>query len=285
MAKASTLHLLSFDLEEWFYLNSADAGFDASRHWDTESLRAEPILFQVLKLLEQYKATATFFCIGEFARRYPNLIKRIAAAGHEIGAHSDQHQYARYQDMQLFEADLIKNINTLKSITNKPILSYRTPAYSVDTLQTKYQTILAEQGIMFDSSLKSGFFSAVGKLPNRPFSIGQQTARYFFPVSTFRYFSKWPYGGSGFFRVLPHWLVNQQLNRPGYHMLYFHPRDFDPTMCQLPKKFWMRWKYGLGTKAMFARLETILHRYPMYSIEKAMQTPAFKQLALTHQST
>lgn len=285
MEKAATLHLLSFDLEEWFYLHSAESGFDASWHWDTELWRAESILFDVLKLLEQYKATATFFCMGEFARKYPDLIKRIAAAGHEIGAHSDQHQYACYQNLQFFEADLIQNIKTLKSITCKAVLSYRTPAYSVDTLQTKYQTILAQQGIMFDSSMKSGFFSVTGKLPNRPFRIGQESERYFFPVSTFKYFSKWPYGGSGFFRVLPQWLVNQQLNHPGYHMLYFHPRDFDPAMYRLPKQFWLRWKYGIGTKAMFARLEAILQRYPIYSIEKAMQTPAFKQLVLTRHIT
>ncbi|MFN3530004.1 MAG: polysaccharide deacetylase family protein [Bacteroidia bacterium] len=278
MAKAATLHLLTFDLEEWFYLHSADAGFDAARHWDTESWRAESILLNILDLLKQYQATATFFCMGEFARKYPDLIKRIAAAGHEIGAHSDQHQYACFQNMQLFEADLIQNINTLKSITDQPVLSYRTPAYSVDTLQNKYQTILKQQGILFDSSAKAGFLSVLGKLPNRPFSIGNQSNRYFFPVSTLQFLPSWPYGGSGFFRLLPQWLVNQQLNRPGYHMLYFHPRDFDPAMYHLPKQLWLRWKYGLGTKAMLGRLEAMLRRYPMYSIEKGMQTPAFKQL-------
>jgi len=183
--------------------------------------------------------------------------------------------------MQLFEADLMQNISTLKSLTNKTILSYRTPAYSVETLQRKYQAILAQQGILFDSSLKAGFFSVAGKLPNQPFSTGEQTERYFFPVSTFKFLSKWPYGGSGFFRLMPQWMVNQQLNSRGYHMLYFHPRDFDPAMYQLPKQPLLRLKYGLGTKAMFSRLESMLSRYPMYSIEKGMQTPAFQQLALT----
>jgi enolase len=37
----------------------------------------------------------------------------------------------------------------------------------------------------------------------------------------------------------------------------------------------------MGTKAMFGRLESMLQRYPMYSIEKGMQTPAFQQLVLT----
>jgi hypothetical protein len=281
MAKSATLHLLTFDLEEWFYIYSYQPHFNATVQWEQQTWRAGPIIERLLGVLAKYKATATFFCMGEFARKYPDLIKCIAAAGHEIGAHSDQHQYARFQDMQLFEADLMQNISTLKSLTNKTILSYRTPAYSVDTLQSKYQTILAQQGILFDSSMKAGFFSVVGKLPNQPFSIGQQSERYFFPVSTFKYLSKWPYGGSGFFRLMPQWLMNQQLNRPGYHMLYFHPRDFDPAMYHLPKQPWLRWKYGMGTKAMFGRLESMLQRYPMYSIEKGMQTPAFQQLVLT----
>ncbi len=46
---------------------------------------------QILKLLEQHQATATFFLIGERAARHPELVRAIREAGHEIGCHTHTH--------------------------------------------------------------------------------------------------------------------------------------------------------------------------------------------------
>jgi peptidoglycan/xylan/chitin deacetylase (PgdA/CDA1 family) len=45
----------------------------------------------VLNLLAQYNAKATFFCIGDRVKRYPEIIERIVAEGHSIGNHSQHH--------------------------------------------------------------------------------------------------------------------------------------------------------------------------------------------------
>jgi len=42
---------------------------------------------QVIEILQRYDAKATFFLIGERALRYPELVARIKAAGHEVGNH------------------------------------------------------------------------------------------------------------------------------------------------------------------------------------------------------
>ncbi len=46
----------------------------------------------VLKLLKEYNATATFFCIGKQIEKYPELFQQIVAAGHTIGNHSFSHK-------------------------------------------------------------------------------------------------------------------------------------------------------------------------------------------------
>lgn len=51
----------------------------------------EPYTTHVLSILEQYKIRATFFIIGENARRYPETCRRIVAAGNAIGNHSYHH--------------------------------------------------------------------------------------------------------------------------------------------------------------------------------------------------
>jgi peptidoglycan/xylan/chitin deacetylase (PgdA/CDA1 family) len=47
----------------------------------------------VLDLLARHGVRATFFCIGERVARYPELARRIAREGHEIGNHTEHHRY------------------------------------------------------------------------------------------------------------------------------------------------------------------------------------------------
>jgi len=51
----------------------------------------EPYTSQVLEILERYRIKATFFMIGQNARRYPETCRRIVAAGNAIGNHSYNH--------------------------------------------------------------------------------------------------------------------------------------------------------------------------------------------------
>ena len=52
----------------------------------------EPYTSQVLNILEQYRIKATFFIIGENARRHPETCRRIVAAGNVVGNHSYHHR-------------------------------------------------------------------------------------------------------------------------------------------------------------------------------------------------
>jgi peptidoglycan/xylan/chitin deacetylase (PgdA/CDA1 family)/GT2 family glycosyltransferase len=51
----------------------------------------EPYTSHVLSTLEQYKIKATFFVIGQNARRYPDVCRRIVTSGNVIGNHSYHH--------------------------------------------------------------------------------------------------------------------------------------------------------------------------------------------------
>jgi peptidoglycan-N-acetylglucosamine deacetylase len=48
----------------------------------------------LLELLQQYGARATFFLVGERVLQYPELVRKIVAAGHEIGVHGMHHRHA-----------------------------------------------------------------------------------------------------------------------------------------------------------------------------------------------
>ncbi len=48
---------------------------------------------RVLSILKQHEAGATFFMVGKYARRYPEVMKSVAKAGHVIGNHTWDHPY------------------------------------------------------------------------------------------------------------------------------------------------------------------------------------------------
>jgi len=55
--------------------------------WGCEA--TEPIL----DTLDRHKARATFFITGEYIKRYPDLVRRIVAAGHDVGNHTYSHPH------------------------------------------------------------------------------------------------------------------------------------------------------------------------------------------------
>jgi peptidoglycan/xylan/chitin deacetylase (PgdA/CDA1 family) len=77
-------------------------------------------LVRVLDLLDQERARATFFITGQFAERFPQLVRRIAASplGHEIASHGYTHG-----DLEPGHLELSRN--TLAEISGREIAGFR----------------------------------------------------------------------------------------------------------------------------------------------------------------
>jgi peptidoglycan/xylan/chitin deacetylase (PgdA/CDA1 family) len=68
---------------------------------------------RVLEILARHQSRATFFLIGENARRYPELVERIRRLGHEIGNHTDTTASTFFLPTKAFGADLLRAETTL----------------------------------------------------------------------------------------------------------------------------------------------------------------------------
>jgi len=73
-------------------------------------------------------ARATFFVLGEKARRHPDLIRAIAAAGHEVGCHGDNHRNLGTMMPGSTVESLRRCRDTIAGILGCPPAYYR-PAY------------------------------------------------------------------------------------------------------------------------------------------------------------
>jgi len=81
---------------------------------------------RVLDVLAAHDAVATFFCVGQRARRHPELVQRIVAEGHTVGSHSETH---RVEDLgaQAVVADYQAGRRSLEDVLGRPVPLFRPP--------------------------------------------------------------------------------------------------------------------------------------------------------------
>lgn len=86
----------------------------------------------VLDILDRYGVKATFFFVGAFAEQYPESVRRIANAGHEIGNHSMRHKNPTKQAYAEILSDISACSELLASLTGVSPRLYRAPAGAYD---------------------------------------------------------------------------------------------------------------------------------------------------------
>ncbi len=106
----------------------------------------------VLDILQREGIPATFFLVGERARRYPDLVYRIRQAGHEIGNHGDTWTFSHKLPDRAFEIGLLRAEETLRIQGRKmfrPAGGVIRPSQMAILRKHGYETVLAT-GVPFD---------------------------------------------------------------------------------------------------------------------------------------
>jgi len=143
MADASPF-LFSIDLEDVRSMIP-----DGHRHAE----RVPLLVGRYLELLERRGARCTFFTVGDVARRYPTLVRDLAAAGHEIACHGSDHLPLDRLDRARFRADLARNLEDLANAGCGEVRGFRAPVHSL-TERTRWAwEVMAELGIRYSSSV------------------------------------------------------------------------------------------------------------------------------------
>jgi len=87
------------------------------------------ITSRVLEVLDRYKARASFFCIGEKAAAYPELIKEIARRGHSVENHSHRHSHAfAFWGWDGLKQEVLASQQVLAGLAGRAPLFFRAPA-------------------------------------------------------------------------------------------------------------------------------------------------------------
>jgi peptidoglycan/xylan/chitin deacetylase (PgdA/CDA1 family) len=81
------------------------------------------VTLAVLELLKNYNAKATFFCIGDNVRKYPQVFQQVIDDGHAIGNHTFNH----LNGWKTKTSDYIKNIAACEEVLKSKIKIFRPP--------------------------------------------------------------------------------------------------------------------------------------------------------------
>ena len=121
---------MTIDVEDYFQV-SAFAGHISRDSWPTRECRVEANIDRILQLLSTANIQATFFTLGWIAERYPHMVKRIVAGGHEIASHGYGHLRASDQSPEQFDHDISKSKIILEDIGGQAVIGYRAPSFSI----------------------------------------------------------------------------------------------------------------------------------------------------------
>ena len=81
----------------------------------------------ILDTLSKYRTHITFFMVGDFVNKYPEAVKKIHEAGHEIGNHSDTHPHVNSLSLEKNIEQIQNCSNKIEQITGKKTTLYRGP--------------------------------------------------------------------------------------------------------------------------------------------------------------
>ena len=105
----------------------------------------------ILDLMDKYGVKATFYVPGFVAECNPEVIKRIANAGHEIGNHGYTHERFVEKAVEEQKELIEKTQRIIKELTGKEPVGFRTPSGDWH-VRTPY--ILSEMGFSYSSSMR-----------------------------------------------------------------------------------------------------------------------------------
>jgi polysaccharide deacetylase family protein (PEP-CTERM system associated) len=267
------VHALTVDLEDWHQL--------FHRRLTGEEIRPTGAVVggtrRLLDVLDEAGARATFFVLGNVAETYPELVREVVERGHEVGSHTNSHELISRMERGRFKADVERSLDNLRNLTDRPVLGFRAPEFSVGHLRHWCFEVLAEAGFGYDSSVFPIPRARYGipEAPLQPFTIETPSGPIReYPLATWDAgTTRLPVAGGSYFRLLPGGLLDRALDdidadaRPA--VLYLHPYEFYPGWLSPSRAAWRR--SLRANNLMFTLSRIILHNFRTGAIARRLQ--------------
>jgi len=239
---------MTVDVEDYFQV-SAFENTISRNDWGNMPARLPRNIDKILELFDGAGTKGTFFTLGLVCEKFPQVVRDIAAAGHEIASHGFEHSRVGTFSQEDFRADVEGTRKRLEDVSGVPVIGYRAPSFSIGPETLWAHDVLAEAGYTYSSSVFPIQHDHYGlpEAPRFPFR-SSDTGVLEIPMSSLSLIGRnWPCSGGGYFRLLPviysKWAVkriNVKEQMPA--VFYFHPWELDPDQPKIE---------GISGKARF----------------------------------
>ncbi len=274
------VNAFTVDVEDYFHV-AALASAVSRESWSDRECRVERNTERLLDLLAEWGISGTFFVLGWVAERYPALVRRIGASGHEVACHGYSHQLIYEQTPEVFREETARAKALLEDAVGEAVHGYRAASFSVigDTLWAL--DTLIDLGFTYDSSIFPIRHDRYG-IPDAspvPGAIRAPSGRTLieFPMVPAQVFGmKVPVCGGGYFRIFPYWLTRaglRQINGRGQAFpFYLHPWEIDPDQPRIKVGALSRLRHYTNLHRCEARLERVLGEFPFAPMREVLRT-------------
>jgi polysaccharide deacetylase family protein (PEP-CTERM system associated) len=277
------VNAFSVDVEDWFQV-AAFAPYIDRTSWDSLECRAERNVDVMLETLARRRVHATFFTLGWIAERYPGIVRRIVAGGHELASHGHAHHMVGELGPHKFREDVVRAKGILEDLGGVAVSGYRAPSFSIgrDTLWAL--DVLAETGHAYSSSIYPIRHDLYG-MPEAPrFAHRRQSGILEIPATSIRVMERnLPASGGGYFRLLPYsassWSIRRVNNVDRQAAVFYcHPWEIDPgqpRMAQANRK--ARFRHYVNQHRMLSKIDRLLGDFAWGTVRDTIARQATKQ--------
>lgn len=278
-AKTGVANFFTVDVECWFHAHNLNIPQSA---WEGSRTRVAENVQRILSLLAAHEAKATFFILGWVADRYPEVVRMIDIAGHEIGTHGYHHEKISDMNPYRFEKDLDMSLNAISRFTGQKIIGHRASNFSVVESTLWSLEIMARYGIEYDSSIfpvkrkRYGIPSYPNRMPHVVDLGGGKSIREI-PLSVADIGGKaLPISGGGYLRLYPHAVTDLYIGRQNAQgrpaMLYLHPWEVDVNQKRMPAGVMESFQHYVNLDTTEWKLDRLLRKHRFTSIQDNLET-------------
>ena len=264
--RTPVLNAMSIDVEDYFHVSVFD-GIVPRATWSEMESRVCANTRKLLDIFDEFTVRSTFFVLGWVAERHPDLVREIAARGHEIASHGYAHRLVYDQTPAAFRADVHRAKSILEDAAGCRIGGYRAPSYSVTPRSLWALDVLIEEGHTYDASIFPIRHDRYGipVSPRAPFPIRREPGTLMeVPGSTVRLGPlNLPIAGGGYFRILPYrwtrWGIERLNGGEGEPaVFYLPPWEVDPGQPRLQAGWLGRFRHYRNLDQTETRLRALL---------------------------
>jgi polysaccharide deacetylase family protein (PEP-CTERM system associated) len=265
------VNAFTVDVEDYFHVE-AFANSIARESWPQLEYRCERNVGRLLEMLDERGVRGTFFVLGWIAERSPQLVKDIAAAGHEIACHGYSHQLVYRQTREVFTRETRQAKELLEDLSGKPVAGYRAASFSITKVSMWALDVLIDLGFTYDSSVFPVSHHdnyGVPEAPVGPCRLRAPSGRSLIevPLSVATVAGlRVPVSGGGYFRLFPYWMsragmrsIEREGDRPV--VFYMHPWEIDVDQPRVHANFVSRFRHYNNIDRCEARLQKLLRDF------------------------